>query len=71
MNLETLRKLVAQGESERLEFKKTTGQRSDGAKAVCAMLNRAGGHVLFGVTDKSDIRGQDISARTLEDIACV
>lgn len=33
------------------------------------MLNREGGHVLFGVTDKGDIRGQDISARTLEDIA--
>jgi ATP-dependent DNA helicase RecG len=31
--------IVRSGESDKVEFKKTTGQRSDGAKTVCAMLN--------------------------------
>ena len=39
MRLEELQKLVAAGESENLEFKKTTGQRSEAAKTVCALLN--------------------------------
>lgn len=68
MNLESLKQLTAQGESERLEFKTTTGQRSEAAKTVCAMLNGVGGFVLFGVTNDGEIRGQDCSPRTLEDI---
>lgn len=68
MNLRALRQLVAQGESEQLEFKRTTGQRSDAAKTVCAMLNGAGGVVLFGVTDAGAVQGQQVTAGTLEDI---
>ncbi|MBS0585739.1 MAG: putative DNA binding domain-containing protein [Verrucomicrobia bacterium] len=68
MRLEELQKLVAKGESEGLEFKKTTGQRSEAAKTVCAMLNGLGGFVLFGVSDKGEIAGQQVTAKTLEDI---
>jgi ATP-dependent DNA helicase RecG len=68
MNLEALTQLVGQGESEHLEFKRSTGQRSDAAKTVCAMLNGLGGFVLFGVTDRGDIVGQQLSARTLEEV---
>jgi ATP-dependent DNA helicase RecG len=68
MHLEELQKLVVEGESEGLEFKKTTGQRSEAAKTVCAMLNGRGGFVLFGVSDKSEIIGQQVTAKTLEDI---
>ena len=68
MNFDDLRVLVAQGESECLEFKETTGQRGDGAKAACAMLNGQGGYVLFGVTDKGEIRGQQVTARSQEDV---
>jgi ATP-dependent DNA helicase RecG len=60
--------IVQSGESEKVEFKKTTGQRSDGAKTVCAMLNGQGGFVLFGVTDAGEVRGQQVSAGTLEDL---
>ena len=60
--------IVRSGESEQVEFKKTTGQRSDGAKTVCAMLNGQGGFVLFGVTDAGEVRGQQVSASTLEDL---
>ncbi|MBW2020997.1 MAG: putative DNA binding domain-containing protein [Deltaproteobacteria bacterium] len=69
MNLQELKKLVASGESDRLEFKRSTGQRSNAAKTICAMLNGLGGFVLFGVTNGGEILGQQISNRTIEDIA--
>jgi len=69
VNLQELKKLVVNGESDRLEFKRSTGQRTSAAKTVCAMLNGLGGFVLFGVTDKGDIVGQQVSARTIEGIA--
>jgi len=69
MNLQELKKLVAGGESDRLEFKRSTGQRSNAAKTVCAMLNGLGGFVLFGVSNQADIKGQQSSDSTLEDIA--
>lgn len=68
MLLEDVRFLVAQGESERLELKKSTGQRTDAAKTVCAMLNGMGGHVMLGVDPNGTIVGQDVSTKTLEDL---
>lgn len=68
MNIEELQQLVARGESELVEFKSTTGQRSEAMKAVCAMLNGAGGFVCFGISDDGSIRGQDVSTRTLEQL---
>lgn len=61
--------LVAQGESETLEFKKTTGERAEAAKTVCAMLNRRGGVVLIGVTKAGVITGQQVSDETIERLA--
>jgi ATP-dependent DNA helicase RecG len=50
MDLAELNQLVAQGESDRLEFKKSTGELKAGMQSLCAMLNGSGGMVLFGVT---------------------
>lgn len=69
MNLGELKALIADGESDRVEFKRTTGQRSDAAKTVTAMLNGMGGFVLFGVTEGGEAVGQQLSAHTLEEIA--
>ncbi|MBA3943643.1 MAG: putative DNA binding domain-containing protein [Herpetosiphonaceae bacterium] len=69
MNLQALTSLVAQGESDHLELKKSTGQRSDATKTVCAMLNGLGGFVLFGVADDGMILGQQVAAGTLDDIS--
>ena len=69
MDLEELRQLVAQGESERLEFKKTTGELKDGMAGVCVMLNGQGGRVLFGVTAAGKVLGQDITDSTLQEVA--
>lgn len=69
MNLEQLCGLVAQGESEQLEFKKTTGELRAGMETLCAMLNGNGGQVLFGVSDGRRILGQQVSDQTLCDVA--
>jgi len=66
MDFDELRELIQKGESDRIEFKKSTGQRTAGTKAVCAMLNGLGGFVLFGVNDKGEIVGQVISTKSLE-----
>ena len=69
MNLTELKELIRGGDNERLEFKKSTGQRTDAGRTVCAMLNGLGGFVLFGISDRGEIIGQHVSANTLNDIA--
>jgi len=61
MLLEKIKKLILNGESETLEFKKTTGQRTEAAKTVCALLNGLGGFIIFGVTDKGKPVGQQVT----------
>lgn len=68
MKLDELKKLIKKGESEQIEFKRSTGQRSEAAKTVCAMLNGIGGFILFGVTDDGNPVGQQVTTRTIEDI---
>ena len=61
--------LVTQGESETLEFKKTTGERVEVAKTTCAMLNHRGGVVLIGVAKDGTVVGQDVGDGTIERVA--
>lgn len=68
MTINDISALAAQGETAHIEFKLTTGQRSEAAKTVCAMLNTAGGVVLFGVRDDGAIIGQQVNARTIEEV---
>ena len=67
--LREIERVVARGESTQVEFKLSTGQRTDAARAACGMLNGNGGFVLFGVTDDGRIVGQQVSTATLEDVA--
>ncbi len=69
MNINELKELVAGGESERIELKRSTEQRTEAARTVCAMLNGLGGFVIFGITNAGEIVGQQIGTNTLEDIA--
>ena len=57
---------VNTGESETLELKRSTGERKEAAKSVCAMLNHRGGRVIFGVESDGRIVGQQVSDRTIE-----
>ena len=61
-------RLAAAGESETIEFKASTGQRTEAARTLSAMLNSRGGRVLFGVQPTGNVTGQQVGADTLEDI---
>lgn len=57
-------------ESERVEFKATTSELKEGLQAMSAMLNKHGkGELYFGVKDNGDAVGQDVSDKTIRDIA--
>lgn len=69
MTLDQLSAWAAKGESETQEFKLTTGQRSEAAKTICAMLNHRGGRVIFGVDAKGRVIGQAVTDKTVDDIS--
>jgi len=69
MKLEELKKLVSQGESNTLELKKSTAQLRRAAETLCGMLNGSGGVVLLGVAPNGRIVGQEISDKTLREVA--
>ena len=66
---EQVEELARRGEAEMLEFKATTGQLRAATRTLCAMLNHRGGQVLFGVTPAGVVAGQQVSDRTLEEVA--
>jgi len=69
MKLADIERLIDSGESDTVEFKKSTGQLRRAFQTLCAFLNGHGGQVIIGVTSKGKITGQQISDSTLEDVA--
>ena len=69
MNIEKVKELARLGESETLEFKKTTGQLSAAMETLCGFLNGKGGMVLIGVGSDGEVKGQEIGESTLGKIA--
>ena len=61
--------LIASGESETLEFKRSTGSLREGIETICAFANHRGGYVLFGIDDRGDIIGQQVTDDTIKNIA--
>ncbi len=49
------------GASETLELKRSTDQRREAVRAVCAMLNHRSGRVLFGVDPDGRVVGQGVA----------
>jgi len=68
-NLKQLANLVRKGESQTLEFKRSTGELREGMQTACAFLNGIGGLVLFGVRPDGAVVGQDVADKTLREIA--
>ena len=66
MTPEELRTLIAQGEGQRLEFKRSLAELETGTRATAAMSNTDGGYVLFGVRKDGTILGVEIGAQTRE-----
>lgn len=69
ISMADIESMVRSGESETLEFKRTTGERREATRTLCAMLNHRGGRVIFGVEPDGRILGQMISERTVEEVA--
>lgn len=66
-----LERLVAAGESETLEFKRSTAELRRAGETLCGFLNGNGGRVLIGVAPDGKIVGQDVADSTLRDIAAM
>jgi len=69
MNLEALKKLIVQGEGLTLELKRSTAELCEALQTVCAFLNTSGGKVIIGVKPDGTILGQQVSDKTLREIA--
>ena len=69
MTLTAVKELVAKGESEKVEFKKSTAQLKGAGQTLCAFLNAEGGKVILGVTDNGKVVGQEVSDKTRREIA--
>jgi len=53
-----LQKIIQDGESISVEFKKcTTGLNSSVFETVCSFLNRTGGHLILGIVDNGNVVG--------------
>lgn len=63
---EHLNDMIAQGEGQRVEFKRSLAELETGARTVTAMANADGGIVLFGVRDDGTISGVEMGAQTKE-----
>jgi ATP-dependent DNA helicase RecG len=67
--MDGLSALIAQGESETLEFKKSTGQLSRAIETLTAFANTKGGTVVFGVDDNGVIVGQQVADTTIREVS--
>jgi ATP-dependent DNA helicase RecG len=69
VNFAELAALVQLGESDTLEFKKSTAELTRAGQTLCAFLNTRGGRVLLGVTPQGRVIGQMVSDGTQQEIA--
>lgn len=67
--LREVERAVAVGPSDALELVISTARRGAAVRAVCAMLNGAGGLVILGVGEGRVLTGQDVSPETLDGLA--
>ena len=71
MNLTALQSLIAGGESETLELKRSTAELKRAGETLCAFLNGDGGLVLIGVSPDGKLVGQEVADMTLRDVAAM
>lgn len=57
-------------ESETTELKTSTSELKEAIKSMAAMLNKhCRGEVYFGVSDRGEVKGQTVTAKTLRDVS--
>lgn len=64
-----LQTLINAGESATVEFKKSTAEKDRACRTLCGFANAGGGQLLFGVTPEGKLVGQQVTDRTLEELA--
>ena len=69
MDVNDLQHLANQEESDRLEFKRSTGELRSAMESICGFVNEQGGQVLIGVSNNGRILGQQVADKTLQDVA--
>ncbi len=69
MSKQEIERVVSLGESEDLEFKKSTASLSEAISTLCGFLNKKGGKVFIGVNAEGKLVGQSVSDKTLQEIA--
>ncbi len=62
-------KIISKGESETVEFKKSTASLRDATETLCAFANTKGGYLFFCVDDDGKILGQQVTDDTLKNIS--
>lgn len=67
--MEDVLSLIASGESDTVEFKKSTSALREAIETICAFANHRGGYLFFGVDDDGHIIGQQVTDDTLKNIA--
>ena len=68
IDLGYIQHLAENHEGVDVEFKETTGQLNRGMETLCGMINGSGGVVVFGVSNKGKIIGQEIGDKTTREI---
>ena len=69
MDLKTATEIIQGGESQTVEFKRSTAKLKNAAETLCAFLNGGGGAVFIGVTDNKKLVGQQVTDQTKLEIA--
>lgn len=69
LSVKELSALLAEGEGESIEFKRSTGEMKEAMQTLCAFLNGNGGTLIFGIRPDGTAEGQDVSDKTLREIA--
>ena len=63
----TIRGILARGESARVEFKSAAASLKTLGETICAFLNSGGGQIVVGVRDDGQIEGE-VSAKKIESL---
>ncbi len=69
LSITDIQEIIQKDESRTLELKETTGELNKAIASACAFLNSDGGWVMFGITPKLKIVGQQVTDNTKKEIA--
>ena len=69
LSITDIQEIIQKDESRTLELKETTGELNKAMASACAFLKSDGGWVLFGITPKLKIVGQQVTDNTKKEIA--